>query len=375
MEAVFRDKLTGTTVSHEVSETATAAELLHVACALFGREELDSVLEVDGVAVCIGVVGGVSGGDTSIGTLGVHSDSRFVLCRSRDRVLAAVATWDSEDWSTYRTADSLPVWAWNDETVVLEAIAADVDAFQFASERLRTTDSFVRDAVARHSLALRYGSGELQDDRELVLAAAKQFTWPLDNLLAHVSRRLKADKEVVLTAVAHGHTLLHASETLRSNKNVVLAAVAVNSGALGYASASLQADKEVVLAAVARCGHALDDASESLRADKEVVLAAVTQRGDSLQFTCESLKADKEVVLAAVAQRGDALEFASESLKADKEVVLAAVAQRGDALEFASESLKGDKEVVLAAVARDGWSLKWASDSLKADKKIVRAAR
>ena len=93
MEAVFRDEVSGKQAAREVSETATAAELLQEACTLFGREELDSALEVDGVVVCTGVVGGVSGGEASVGSLGVHSDSRVVLCRSRDRLLACVADW------------------------------------------------------------------------------------------------------------------------------------------------------------------------------------------------------------------------------------------------------------------------------------------
>ena len=46
MEAVFRDDVSGKEASHEVSETATAGELLQEACTLFGREELDSALEV-----------------------------------------------------------------------------------------------------------------------------------------------------------------------------------------------------------------------------------------------------------------------------------------------------------------------------------------
>ena len=79
METVFRDDVSGKEASHEVSETATAGELLQEACRLFGREELDSALEVDGAVVCTGVVGGVSGGEASVGSLGVHSDSSLVL--------------------------------------------------------------------------------------------------------------------------------------------------------------------------------------------------------------------------------------------------------------------------------------------------------
>ena len=141
MEAVFRDDVSGKEATHEVSETATAGELLQEACRLFGREVLDSALEVDGAVVCTGVVGGVSGGEASVGSLGVHSGSRLVLCRSRDRVLAVVAEWQSSWFNPGE--DSLPEWAWDDEVVALAALEARFITFKFVSARLRNSDSFM----------------------------------------------------------------------------------------------------------------------------------------------------------------------------------------------------------------------------------------
>ena len=59
---------------------------------------------------------------------------------------------------------------------------------------------------------------------------------------------------------------------------------------LQHASEALRADKEVVLAAVAQDGDALEHASEALKVDREVVLAA---KGFD--------NTDREAVLAAVA--------------------------------------------------------------------------
>ena len=291
MEAVFRDDVSGKEAPHEVSETATAGELLQEACRLFGREVLDSALEVDGAVVCTGVVGGVSGGEASVGL--VHSDSSLVLRRSRDRVLAVVAGWDCREDGE----DSLPVWAWDDESVALAVAVSDMNAFEFVSERLKHSDSFMRDVVERgNSLALEYASAELRSDRELVLAAVAKFGW----------------------------ALLYASKQLRSDKQVVLAAVAEQARAIEYACESLRDDKEFMLTAVAKCGLSLSYASEAIRADREVVQFAVAQDGCSLEFASEELKADKQVVLAAVAQNAAALMFASEELSADDEVVAAA---------------------------------------------------
>jgi hypothetical protein len=74
----------------------------------------------------------------------------------------------------------------------------------------------------------------------------------------------------------------------------------------------LMADREVVLVAVAQVGYALRYASAELKADREVVLVAAAQNGWALQFASAELKADREVVLVAAAQNGDALEHASE---------------------------------------------------------------
>ena len=148
METMIRDDVSGKEASHEVSETATAGELLQEACRLFGREELDSALEVDGAVVCTGVVGGVSGGEASVGSLGVHSDSSLVLCRSRDRVLAKVAWWDNGN-RVFFHKDSLPVWAWDDEVVALAAVAV-----------VARTVEFVRAAATRSCLTPWNGGTE-----------------------------------------------------------------------------------------------------------------------------------------------------------------------------------------------------------------------
>ena len=309
METMIRDDVSGKEASHEVSETATAGELLQEACRRFGREELDSALEVDGAVVCTGVVGGVSGGEASVGSLGVHSDSSLVLCRSRDRVLAVVAEWEGSWFNPEE--DSLPVWAWDDEVVALAVAVSNINAFEFVSERLRTSDSFMRDVVERvNYVALEYASAELRSDRELVLAAVAKHGW----VLRKVSDELKADKVVVLAAVAeHALALRYASESLRDDKGFMLTAVAKRCRSLAYASETIRANREVVLVAVAQDGLALQHASAELRADKQVVLAAVAEDAHALRYASESLRDDKEFMLTAVAKRGCSLAYAGKS--------------------------------------------------------------
>ena len=60
--------------------------------------------------------------------------------------------------------------------------------------------------------------------------------------------------------------------------------------ALRFASDELKADRQVVLAAVAQHGLALQHASSALRNDREVVLAAVLQHGEALVHASAELQ-------------------------------------------------------------------------------------
>ena len=64
---------------------------------------------------------------------------------------------------------------------------------------------------------------------------------------------------------------------------------------LEYADKKLKKDKEVVLTAVKQSGDALQYASTSLKKDKEVVKVAIKQSGTALQYADSSLKKDKDI--------------------------------------------------------------------------------
>jgi hypothetical protein len=114
--------------------------------------------------------------------------------------------------------------------------------------------------------------------------------------LEYASVELRADWEVVLTAVA--------------NDGPKYWAESPELGALRNASVELRADREVVLVAVAQCSCALQDASDELRADREVVLAAVTQDGHALMHasadmqTVHCVRPYQRLLLAVIESRG-----------------------------------------------------------------------
>jgi len=77
----------------------------------------------------------------------------------------------------------------------------------------------------------------------------------------------------------------------------------------------LKKDKEIVLTAVKNFGSALEYADDSLKKDKEIVLIAVKQDGTALEHSDDSFKKNKEIVLIAVEQNLDALKYADKTFK------------------------------------------------------------
>ena len=226
MEVMCRDELVTDAVPCSVDPDATAAQVLHDVCVLFGRPEEDAALEVDGVVAC------VSGGgeDVEVGSLGLHADSSVVVRRSRDRVVALFRA--GVDY------DVLPAWVWDDERVMAEAVKCDWRALLWASARIQDAEAVVGEAVKQCGLAL-----------------------------VHASERVQGLELVVVAAVTcHGAALEFASEAFQDTESVVAAAVTSDGTALEYASERLQDTESVVAEAVKQSAHAIEYASDRLQA-------------------------------------------------------------------------------------------------------------
>ena len=283
-----------------------------------------------------------------------------LFSNNQEIVLAAVSQTDE---ALRFASDELQ----QDRDVMLAAVKHNGLMLGNASAALKNDKEVVLAAVTQNSKALRFASDELQQNKEIMLAAVKQQS----NVLKH--NVLTLDNEFMVAAVKqNGMALEFASAALKNDKKVVLAAVIQNGMALRFASDALQNNEEVVLAAIKQNGMALKFASNALQNNRELVLEAIKQNGAYL-FYAYAFKNNKEVVLAAVTQNGMALRFASDVLQDNKEVVLATVTQNGMALEFASATLKKNEEVVLAAVTQNGLAFQFASDELKNDKETVLA--
>eukprot|EP00971_Amphidinium_carterae_P290915 5776991-Amphidinium_carterae.1 len=103
-------------------------------------------------------------------------------------------------------------------------------------------------AVHRSPCALRFAAEECKADREIVLAAVKEYNFASSvyetcNALEFAAEECKRDREIVLAAVQkNGWALQYAAEECKADRQIVLEAVEQNPDALRYASDELLLD-------------------------------------------------------------------------------------------------------------------------------------
>ena len=100
----------------------------------------------------------------------------------------------------------------------------------------------------------------------------------------------------------NGSALEYASERLQADKDVVLAAVKQYGDSIVYANwdSDVLYDREIILAAVKQDGDLLRYASEDLKNDKELVLTAVKQYSFSIHYVGDWLRHEYDVLVAGV---------------------------------------------------------------------------
>ena len=147
------------------------------------------------------------------------------------------------------------------------------------------------------------------------------------------------------------------NDEIKSDRDVVLAAVKQYGYALEYTCDALKNDKELVLFAVTQDGSAIRHASEILKNDKEVVLAALKGERcyvmDIFRYACcvnPTFKDDMEVALTALNNDPRVISLVSPSvLSSHAELLSEVIKHYGPALEHASETQKNNEDIVRQA--------------------------
>ena len=233
---------------------------------------------------------------------------------------------------------------------------ADLDAANAKppSDPFRPYDVEAATCAVRRRDKLLYGMGpatigprdsqrfRLQlDDVDIARALVERDS----DFFQHLSPAMRADRSVLMIALrSYGQALaVNGGVSARPS-------MSQGESPLWCAAENLRADREVVLAAIAHDGAALSTAAKLFRADRHIVLAAVTQNGYAYRCVSADLRADPKVALAAVSQAGYVLQFLPEELCNNREIVLAAIRQAGiRVLQFASFRLRNDDAFVATA--------------------------
>jgi len=274
------------------------------------------------------------------------------------------------------------------------------------------------EAVRQDGRRLRFFP-DLQDDREVVMAAVRQNVGALE----YASYDIINDKQLIMTLIGQGYidaVLYYMSDRLKDDEEVFMEAIKEDSDALDSFSARIKDDKELLVSIAERYRIEVEYVSDRLKDDREfmlfvakqgnrwmmehlsrrllndedVVAAAAGQNGDALNYAPADMKDNEKVVMAAVKENGSALYYASDRLKRNEKVVMAAVEQGGEALnnlwenqkdpgspygeggalKYASPDMKNNEKVVMAAVKKNGLALYYASPDMQDNKQVVMAA-
>ena len=181
----------------------------------------------------------------------------------------------------------------NDEIIVQAAVAKDGDALRYASYSLRNNKRIVRAAITQCGRSLRWASRRCRQSFSLGLLAVRHAEAGI--VFSHLDPRLQANKQLVLQAIRH----------VREDLATFL---------FCNVSKKLRRDKDVALTAVQRAGRALRYVHDDLKTDRQIVLAAVRNNGLALLYAAPILRSDIEVVGAAVSNTSAALKYADPKL-------------------------------------------------------------
>ena len=286
---------------------------------------------------------------------------------------ASTKTCVLRELGNYGSLETLSEELQDDKEVVMAAIQRFGSNFKYASLRLRDDKETVMEAVTQHADTLEYASVRLRNDKEVVMAALAGGA-----VLRHASDILQNDREVVIAAVSKKHLeLKYASSELKDDKEIVMMVVLSSRWDSGLCNASdrLKNNKDIVMAALTKSkGRALEHVSLEMKNDRDIVKAAIAMSARTIEHASDALKNDREIMTLVLKKNGSLLIHASDTLKNDQAIVMMAVTQDGDALEHASSEFKNDREIVMLAMTKNGSALEFASDELKNDRQIVLAA-
>ena len=183
------------------------------------------------------------------------------------------------------------------------------------------------------------------------------------------------DRELITLAVQKdGALLLYASPLLRADKEIVMTALAADKReekpVLSYVSRKLYNDPEVVECALKNNPASITCLPKEKQEDPAVVKRALELSGEAYQYLLPNFREEKDLALLALSSAPEMYRFIPDGpLKTDTDVGIAAVTASVDVLAGSAfrEAFSENADVMLAAIKADVRSMRYLSNAFKQD--------
>lgn len=309
----------------------------------------------------------------------------------KDVVMAAV---QKNCWDFKYAAEELKA----DKDVALTAVREMGSLLQYVPEKLRGDKEVVLTAC-RNPRALQYASPSMKADKDCIIAAMQGFQDydDLAKLCKEVPAAAMEDRDLAMAMVKkHNKLLSHLPDKLKDDKEVVLEAHR-REGAypcLTYASQRLKADWEVVATAIWSSIRNFYDADESLKSSKDfcafllqyevpglgLSLGGKNWQQDLVKTFKEEVRSDKELMRRFICKGNDTydrsvMQTLPDKLKDeftnDPELAMAAFTGGWEPYEFAIPSeLLSNRDFIKEAMKKN-LAVAYERSNLRNDREIL----
>ena len=188
----------------------------------------------------------------------------------------------------------------DDEEVVWEAIQRDIDAFYYASDRVKSSEFFIKKAIDIRGDVLIYASHNLRDRPEIICYAAKNNM----HMLRYASNRLKATKIFMMEFIAFSTIPLdYVADFLGDDEHFMHQVISIHPVSHGghFASARLKVDHAFMIDTIKINREFIRCAADSLRSDYNFVKDLVAINPSLLDYAAASLTHDNAFMAKAIA--------------------------------------------------------------------------
>lgn len=178
---------------------------------------------------------------------------------------------------------------------------------------------------------------------------------------------------VVLASRYSGLIMGRVPATLKVDRNFILGHVADFPGAIRYFDAVVKADKEIVLTAVKAGGgkRLLMDIDVRFLSDPEIVFEACKNDWEAMQQADPSLRSNPDFVASLLPHKPDVLFYVNHKLKSDPVWMWQIIQPNPKLILYADASLRNNKEWMLKVIQLDGSAIKHIGPELQTDVDIV----